>query len=305
MLYDILPEWLFGLLTKNYLIDYIQEIRIRINKPIMINYKGKLIALFENENYQKSVVVANQELISYILAVATKQSVYAYNDQIRECYITTDGGIRIGLCGMVVYNSGKVGTIKKISSLNIRIAHEVLNCSERIINFLVANGNVKNTLVISLPGAGKTTMIRDIIFKLSNEKNIQNILVVDERFEIAGLNSSVLNIGDYVDVLSGSEKQFAFNNALKTMNPSVIVSDELSREEDVESVKQAIKSGVKVIASAHASDISDLKSKKYFDMLLKDKYFERIVVLSKRNGVGTIEGIYDENLRGIYIPYIL
>lgn len=305
MLYDILPEWLFAIINKNFLIDYIYEIRIRINKPVMVNYKGVFKSLFDNDNFQHNAIIANQELISYILSVSTKQSIYAYNDQIKECYITTDSGIRIGLCGTVVYNNGRVNTIKKITSINIRVSHEVIGCSEKIIKFLVVNNTVKNTLIISPPGSGKTTMIRDICCKLSNEKNIQNILVVDERFEIAGINSGYLNIGNYVDVISGSEKQFAFKNSLKTMNPSVIVTDEISKEEDIQSIMQAIKSGVKVIATAHALNISDLKEKMYFDFMINNKYFERIVVLSSRNGIGTVEGIYDENLRGIYIPYII
>ena len=207
--------------------------------------------------------------------MATKQSIYAYNDQIKECYITTDSGIRIGICGLAVYNNGKVSTLKNISSINIRVSHQVYNCSEKIINLLICNDLVKNTLIISPPGAGKTTLVRDIVNKLSNEKKVQNILVVDERFEIAGLGqNNSLEIGDYVDVISGTEKKFAFNNSLKTMNPKVIVTDEISKEEDIESIKQAIKSGVSVIATAHAGSLLDLKTKKYFDILIKDKYFD-------------------------------
>ena len=305
MLYDLLPNWMYAIIDKNYLIDYIYEIRVRVNKPIMVNYKGKLNQLINNDNYQKTSIIASQDLINYILSIATKQSIYAFNEQIKQCYITTDDGIRIGLCGTVVYNNNFVSTIKNITSLNIRIGHNVKNCSDKIINLLYVNGNVKNTLVISPPGAGKTTLIRDFVYKLSNEKFLQNILVVDERYELAGAGLSKFDIGDYVDVVSGAEKRFAFDNALKTMNPSVIVTDEIAKESDIESIKQSIKSGVKVIASAHACDILDLKSKNYFSELIKDKYFERIVVLSTRNGVGTIEGVFDENLRGIYIPYIL
>lgn len=304
MLNNILPEWLYKNITKSYEINKVYEIRIRIGKPIILNVCGKYVKLLENQDFCPKSVIANADLITYILTIATKQSIYAYNNQIKNCYITTDSGIRIGLCGTVVYDYEKVSTIKNISSLNIRISHEVINCSEKIIELITSQGEVKNTLIISPPGSGKTTMVRDIVTKLSNEKQIQNILIVDERFEIAGLKNN-FNVGEFVDVISGADKSFAFDNALKTMSPSVIVTDEISKESDIESIKQAIKSGVKVIATAHAKNILDLKLKKYFKSIVEDKYFERIVVLSARNGVGTIDGVFDENLRGIYLPYTL
>lgn len=306
MLYNLLPEWLYNLITHEFVIEYVYEIRIRLGKPIMVNFKGKYQYLYDHEDYKNNVVVASGDLINYILSVATKQSLYAYNNQIKHCYITTDGGIRIGVCGNVVYNENKVATIKNINSLNIRISHQVLNCSNKIMGFICSDETVKNTLIISPPGAGKTTLIRDIACKLSNEKHIQNILVVDERYEIAGgVNNGLIDIGQFVDVISGSDKSFAFKEALKSMSPKVIITDEITEEEDFAQIKQAIKSGVKVIATAHAESVNDLKMKNYFETLIKDKYFQRFIVLSTKNGVGTVDGIFDENLRGIYIPYML
>jgi stage III sporulation protein AA len=306
MLYNLLPEWLYNEISKKYILEFVFEIRLRIGKPILVNFKGKYEILFSQDGYKKIPMIATNELVEYVLSVSTKQSLYAFNDQIKHCYISTDDGIRIGVCGRVVLSDGKVATIKNITSINIRISHQVLNCSEKVINFLYNNGVVKNTLIISPPGAGKTTFIRDLAYKFSNEKQIKNILIVDERYEIAGLGiSSKLDVGDFSDIISGSDKHYAFDEALKTMSPSVIVTDEISTEDDLNSIKQAIKSGVSVIATAHAKCVEDLKFKKYFDLILKDKYFERIVVLSSRNGVGTIEGVFDENLRCIYLPYMI
>lgn len=303
-MYNILPEWLYNKISSMYLLEYLYEIRIRMNKPIVINYKGNYQILQDKETYGLVPICGSSDLINYILTIATKQSLYAFNNQIKNAFITTDSGVRIGICGTAVYNDGKISTIKNITSLNIRIPHNVPNCSDKIINLIYANFNVKNTLIISPPGAGKTTMLRDIVLKLSDEKQINNILVVDERFEIS-FGNQIENAGLFVDVISGSEKKYAFDECLKSMSPSVIVTDEINKEEDISSIKQAIKSGVKVIASAHARNTDDLKFKKYFNELINDHYFERYIVLSKRNGVGTIEAVYDENLKGIYLPYLL
>ena len=303
MLNNVLPRWLYDEIAVQFNLEHVYEIRLRVNKPVVVNFKGKYLVLTKNSSYYKPIIV-DVDVINYVVAVVTKQSIYAYNDQIQHCFVSTDSGIRVGICGRVVYENGKVSTIKKITSLNIRVCHQVFNCSEKIINFVYVNDTVKNTLVISPPGCGKTTMIRDLAYKLSNEKQIKNILVVDERFEIAG-TSDTLNVGDFTDVISGAMKNFAFCETLKTMSPKVIVTDEISSEENIIQIEETIKSGVSVIATAHAKNIEDMKYKKYFENIIKNKYFERIVVLSNRNGVGSIEGVFDENFRCLYLPFVL
>ena len=300
---NILPDWLYGLIKERYELGEIQEIRIRKNQPIQICYKGKYMDIQSNSGLYLKSIIANQELIDYILSVATKRSLYAFDEQIKNGFIVTDNGIRIGICGTAVTKSGEVTFIKKISSLNIRIGHQIFDCSKAIINYLVSNNIVKNTLIVSSPGAGKTTMLRDIVSKLSIDFNIPNIMVIDERFELAGQNTS-FNLGFNVDLMQGSDKKFAFFESIKVMNPNVIVADEITCADDIEGVKFAIKSGVKVISTIHAGTIDDLKTKPYFNEIIKTKYFERIVLLSKRSGVGTIEGVFDENLFALYLPYL-
>ena len=300
---NILPDWLYSQISNNYLLDHITELRLRTNKPIVICYKGRYEVLEQRNGYQRSGIIASCDLISYILSIATKQSFYAYSGQIKHGYITTDSGIRIGLCGNIVFEGDDVSTMKNISSINIRVAHKIIGCSERILDVLIVGGMVKNTLIISSPGAGKTTLIRDLARALSNKKKISNILVVDERYEIAG-NSIANDLieGDFVDVISGSPKHFAFRECIKSMNPSVIIADEISENKDYDEILEAARSGVKIIATAHASNIESLKKRPNFEKLLNQKIFERIVVLSKQHGIGTIEAVYDENLRGIYLP---
>lgn len=300
---SILPEWLYSLLVNQYSLENIQEIRVRVNQPIQICYKGKVIELKANSGLYLKPIYAQKELVDYIIAAATKRSLYAFDEQIKNGYIVTENGIRIGLCGTAVCSNDKITLIKNLTSLNIRIGHNKIGCSSEIINYIVSNGQVKNTLIISSPGAGKTTMLRDIICKLSNNFDMPNILVVDEKFEIAGENQN-FSLGKNVDIMQGSNKNFAFYNGIKVMNPSVIATDEIIDKSDIEGIKFAIKSGVSVLATVHANSLDELKSKQYFSELVKEKYFERFLVLSKRNGVGTIEGVFDENNFALFLPYL-
>lgn len=298
---NILPQWLFDIISKNYLLDFVTELRIRLNKPLVICYKGRYEILQNKNSYDTINIYASKDLISYIITLATKQSFYAYNNQIKHGFITTDSGIRIGICGRVVYDKDEISTIKDISSLNIRISHAVNGCSEKILNLIYKNGQIKNTLIISPPGAGKTTFVRDLALSLSNKKKINNILIVDERYEIAGCSNELFN-GEFVDIISGSQKFFAFHEGIKSMNPSVIVTDEISDQNDYFEIMEAVRCGVKVIATAHADSIESLKNKINLKKILDEKIFERIVLLSKRLGFGTIEAVFDENLKGIYLP---
>lgn len=300
---NILPEWLFSLISKNYNLEDVQELRVRKNQPIQICYKGRCVELKTDSGLYLKPIYATSELIDYIISYATKKSLYAFEDQIRKGYIVTDNGLRIGICGIGISSDDKITFIKNITSLNIRIAHQVPNISNEIINYIVSSDTVKNTLIVSPPGAGKTTILRDIIKKLSDEFEINNIMVVDEKFELAGENQR-FDLGKNVDVMQGGNKKFAFYDAIKVMNPDVIVTDELTSEKDIEGLKFAIWSGVSVIATVHAKNLEDLKNKEYFEKLISDKIFQTFICLSKRNGVGTIEGVFDENSFALYLPYL-
>lgn len=300
---NLLPEWLYMNLFNNYKLDDIQELRIRKNQPIQICYKGRMIELKKDNGLYLNSVIATSELLDYIISMATKRSLYAFDDQIKNGFLVTENGIRIGLCGTAVIDNDKIKMIKKISSLNIRIGHNIQGCASEIMSYLVYGERVKNTLILSSPGEGKTTLLRDIIIKLSDRYNIPNIMVVDEKFELAGENQR-FDLGKNVDVMQGSNKRFAFLDAVKVMNPSVIATDELTTEDDINGIKFAIKSGVSVIATVHAKNIEELKTKDYFSSLIKEKYFDRFIILSKKNGVGTIEGVFDEKSIALYLPYL-
>lgn len=300
---SILPDWLYVLISRKFHLDDIQEIRLRVSSPIKICYKGKMIDLKSDNGLYLKPILAGGELIDYIVSSATKNSLYAFEDQIKNGFIVTENGLRIGICGTAVVHENKITFIKNITSLNIRIGHEVIDVSKSILNYIVCGSEVYNTLIISPPGAGKTTLLRDIIRNLSDCNGVSNIMVIDEKFELAGENRR-FKLGENVDVMQGSSKKFAFFEAIKVMNPSVIVADELTSDDDIQGVRFAGLSGVNVIATAHAKSLDELKSKPGFDSLIKEKFFTRFICLSKRNGVGTIEGVFDENSLALYLPYL-
>lgn len=301
MLSSILPPELFQLVEAISSIENIYEIRIRFNSPIVINVGGEFKVLRNKLNGNK-VVYADSRLIDYIICKATDSSLYTFNNQIKQGFITVSGGIRIGITGEIVTTDDeKIKTIKNFSALCIRIPHEIYNCASTAMNFIVGK-SIKNTLIISPPGAGKTTFLRDIARSLSNLNVLYNTLVLDERFEIGASieGLATMDIGSYTDVLSGCNKAYGFKEGIRTMRPDVIICDELATKSDIEAVRAAVNSGVKVIASAHSNSHLELKKKAEFEPIFNDKIFERYVVLSTRNGMGTYEGIYDENCIPLY-----
>ena len=298
MINNFLPNRISSALDK---IPYksLCELRLRVDSPAVVNILGDNYYLSNSElskESKNSIIISKGEIQS-ILQRISNNSMYTINDQLLEGYVTIDGGVRLGVCGEVVAIDGKLKTLKNISSLNFRFPHFLKNCSLNIYPYIVKNGIVKNTLIISPPGAGKTTYLRDIIYQLSERENLLDILIVDERNEIV----SVYDGNDYlrlknIDVYSNCSKQFGFNNGIRSMKPDVIVTDEINIDKDIEIIENALTSGVKVITTLHASSIDDLKNKVSFKNMINKHLFERFILLSSSNGIGTLEGIFNENL---------
>lgn len=282
------------------------EIRIRAMQPILVNILGENKYLTHNGYCELSKndcmpIIAKPSDISYILEKCSNDSLYSINDQLINGYISLKGGVRIGIAGEVVSSVGVIKTVKNITSLNVRIPHEVPNCSMKAYLHLVNGSNIYNTLIVSPAGAGKTTFLRDFATQLSKREKNKNILVVDERCEITGISEGVgLDSCKSFDIYSNCKKSYAFENGIRSMKPDVIITDELNLSSDIDAIENALTMGVKVIASIHASSITDLKNKKSFSEILNKKLFDRFVILSSNHGPGTLEGIYDEDLHCIY-----
>jgi len=229
-------------------------------------------------------------------------------------YITLKGGHRVGITGNVVIKDGHVINISHISSLNFRIAKQILGASDKIIKHIINNesNSIYNTLIVSAPGVGKTTLLRDLIRRLSNGieqiafKGI-NIGVVDERGEIAAMYRGIPqnDVGQRTDVLDGISKSQGMMMLIRSMSPKVIVADEIGCMEDVEAIKHAICCGIKGIFTAHGASIEDIKLNPALNKLIENHCFERIIFLSDTKEKCGVEKIYDLNKLENYYSQLL
>ena len=270
-------------------INLITEIRIRNGFKIKLKLDENFYYLSENglTILESEAILCQSEDLNYIIKNITEHSLYAFNDKIKNGYLTTKDGIRIGLAGECVTDNGQVVTLKNFNSLNVRIPHEQFGCSDKLFEY-VYESNINNTLIISPPLYGKTTLLKDLIRKLNSLNNI-SILVVDERGEFSSIK------GENVDLISYSDKVYAFENGIRALAPNVIITDELMGKADWLCVSKATRSGVKVIASCHGTSLNDVVSKEGYIAGV----FEKFIVLKTCGQAGIINKVYDVKYKEI------
>ena len=277
-LYRYFPSNIYNLLKstaiQNSKIEQeLQEIRIRVNKPIILKLR-KLEVVIEYEISQTEILQIVEKLCN--------NSIYAYKNQMCEGFITIKGGHRVGITGSAVMDNGKIINIKYITSLNFRVAREVENCSYSILNQVVdvKNDTINNTLIVSPPGKGKTTMLRDLIKNISNgipKINFRgrNCGVVDERGEIAAMYQGIPqnNVGIRTDIIENISKAKGMKMLIRSMSP------EIGSKEDIQAIKEAMLSGVKGIFTMHGRNLNDIKANTYINELIENKTIEKIIFL--------------------------
>jgi len=280
----------------------IEEIRLRAEKPLIVqNYRNDCFVDARGvltASFSKDVYITTQQDISRTLELMSRNSVYAYQDEIRNGFLTLPGGHRVGLAGRVVLSGNEVRNIKDISGINIRIAREVPGCSNFLVPYLLSGGEVLNTLLISPPQCGKTTMLRDIARIISSGMGTvkgRKVAIIDERSEIAACSKGIpqFDVGLRTDVLDACPKTIGLSLVIRTISPEVIITDELGSLGDSGAVESVMNAGVKIIASAHGYNVTSLKLRSETLKLIESRVFERYVVLSSKCGPGTVEEIID------------
>ncbi|WP_054739222.1 stage III sporulation protein AA [Cellulosilyticum ruminicola] len=275
----------------------LQEIRLRIGQPITLHIGGEQYGLNEkgkvaiHESYR-----VKRENIEQILKSISEFSLYAMEEEIRQGFITIEGGHRIGIVGKAVLEHAGIKTLKYISGMNIRIAHEVVGCANSVMPYIVGKKGVYHTLIVSPPGCGKTTLLRDVIRQLSygfSGYGPYTVGVVDERSEIGACYLGVPqnDLGPQTDILDNCPKVEGMRMLLRAMGPDVVAVDEIGKTEDVYAIEEMLCAGVSILCTVHGRDLEECRKKTLINKLIEEGAFERVIILSHKRGICTIENI--------------
>lgn len=284
---------------------YVQEIRIRINNPFLVVYRGEEWILSREGNrvhtWQDGYRIQQKD-IKDTMAFVADYSVYAYEEELSQGYLTVEGGYRVGVAGKVITTGTATNPVLKgmkyITFINIRVAHQIKGCADSLMPYVIGNRQVYHTLIISPPCCGKTTILRDLIRQLSTGTDICagcTVGVVDERSELGGSYMGIPqnDLGPRTDVLDACPKAEGMMMLIRSMAPAVIAVDELGSYSDIHAIESVIHCGCKLIATVHGNSFEDIKKKPLFCDLMKERIFQRYIVLHNREKIGQVQFIYD------------
>lgn len=280
-----LPERIRGpvLELPQALLDGLEEIRLKAGGDVRVISKNQEIVVA----LKKNAMVTRDELDT-ILNNLLDYSYYAYEEELAKGYITIEGGHRVGVCGRAVMDKGKVSLIKEVSSLNLRRSREIPGVADRVLSHVLdKEGNLQNTLIVSPPKCGKTTLLRDLTRALSYRGF--KIGLCDERSELAGtyMGTPSFDLGPRTDVLDGCPKAEGMIMLIRAMSPDAVVTDEIGKKEDIDAVETALCAGVSILTTIHGRDYEDVAASN-IGPLVKKGVFSRLLFLTNDPRTGTL-----------------
>ncbi len=266
------------------------ELRLRVGQPMELVYPERSRLIFS----QNGAPMLTEEDCPALLSAICGRSIYAWEEELREGFVTLGGGCRVGLCGRAVVEDGRVLRFSSVTGFNFRIARQCLGVAEPLLPALTCDGRLLPTLVVSPPGCGKTTLLRDLVRLASRgTKGLRpaRVGVTDERFELAGgADGEAFDLGPRCDVMSGLPKAEGLRRLIAALSPQVLACDELNSKAEAEAVLAARSCGVVVLATAHADSVQGLLRRPAFQLLWEEKVFARVVLLQ---GVGLPPRVID------------
>ena len=286
----------------------VYEIRLRVYNPCIILYKGEEYFLGQDGILTREAGRAygvTEEDIRETMEHIAGYSLYAFEEEIRQGYLTVQGGHRVGVAGKAVMDGEHIRSMKYISYINVRISHQVKGCASFLMPYIRMDESICHTLIISPPRCGKTTMLRDMIRQISNGDGHHpgmTVGVVDERSEIGGSYQGVAqnDLGIRTDVLDCCPKAEGMMMLIRSMSPAVVAVDELGDYRDIHAIEAVVNCGCKLMATVHGDSIKDLQQKPLFERLMEEHVFERYILLQGRRRAGEVQAVFDQRGTCLY-----
>ena len=281
--------------------DQVQEIRLRVHAPLLMIWNNHEYYITPEGNLStraEEAYLVTREALKETLDYMSNYSLYAFEEEIKQGFITIQGGHRIGIAGKTIIDEHGIRSMKFISFINVRLSHQVKGCATVLLPYLYDQETLFHTLIISPPRCGKTTLLRDIIRQVSNGGPGHaglTIGVIDERSEIGACYQGIPQneLGIRTDILDCCPKAQGMMMLIRTMSQQVIAVDEIGSREDLEAIEYVMNCGCKLVATVHGSSIEDIKQKPVLRKMVLEKWFERYVILNNRGKIGNIGEIYD------------
>lgn len=298
-----------------------EELRLRVGQPLLMTARGKEWWLAEKRRcWEEAAGYGGQEIyrvseedIRDTLEFMSRYSLYAFHEELRQGFLTIAGGHRIGVAGQVVLEGGRVKNLLYASFLNVRIARQLPGCGDEVLPWIYEQGELCSTLLISPPGCGKTTLLRDLIRQASNGWTCKEngrlvrgitVGVVDERSELGACchGCPQNDLGIRTDVLDACPKAEGIMMLIRSMAPRAVAVDEIGSIQDLEAIRYGKNCGCRLLATVHGQSLEDLRQKPILKELIQENVFRRFVVLSGKGGAGRVEGIFDAQGRYLGKP---